>query len=80
MNFIPIWIFFTLVMTLLIKNYGDGVFVLFVWINLCAAVGVALYLLYTRMYHYEYRVLYQFLSKYIKDEGGDVKGSKMPLD
>ena len=67
MHFVPIWIFFAVILTGLVHGYGDELLGLFLWINISMTVGILISLLYTKIYRDEFRNVYQYLNKYLKD-------------
>lgn len=66
MHFIPIWLFFAVIMTGLTRGYGQELPGLFLMVNFSMGIGGLIYFLYTRIYHHEYRNVYRYLIKYLK--------------
>ena len=66
MHFIPIWLFFAVIMTGLTYGYGQELSGLFFLINFAMGLGALIYVVYAKVYHHEYRNVYRYLVKCLK--------------
>lgn len=67
MPIIIIWIFLALILTLSLQYY-DSINTSFIIVNLSMGAGLFITLLYEKIYRQEWRKVYWYLDKYLKDK------------